>query len=234
MIRPNRSTLKNLSDGDALLEEDPERQSRIAANLAKLDAAAPTVRNPPLQWKGYAWRTFDTVRGVIIKGTNSDAGAPKEPKRESPVALGALPESVASTDQLSILIKQGIKQRQWCRVIFPLTLMAVVTAVLLILGFSYAYGRFFAKDPCEVSETTKKWLLEHPRTSSKLDPNWKPSPSGIPKIIHQQWKTKDIPAGPYTTWHNEHLKLYPLVFSFVFYVYWLRLMFCVCVCVCVG
>ena len=65
--------------------------------------------------------------------------------------------------------------------------------------------RVFAS--CEVAESVSAFLKAHPRTGSKLDASWRPGP--LPKIIHQQWKTKDIPAGPYTTWHNKHLELYP-------------------------
>jgi len=60
---------------------------------------------------------------------------------------------------------------------------------------------------CEVAESVSVFLKTHPRTGSKLDASWHPGP--LPKIIHQQWKTKDIPPGPYTTWHNKHLELYP-------------------------
>lgn len=37
-------------------------------------------------------------------------------------------------------------------------------------------------------------------------PDFKPV---VPKIIHQQWKTTEIPAGPYTKWNLKWKELYP-------------------------
>ena len=157
MIRPNRSTIKSLSEqgAEGAEADDAERQSRIASNLAKLNESTPAMaRNTPLQWKGYAWRTFDTVRG-IIKGNPADvAGADKRPLVSAGAeAAGAstlagaqaLPAAVAHGFKHSVL--QGFKQRQWCRVILPLALAAAVAAICLVLAFSFAFGRFFARDP---------------------------------------------------------------------------------------
>jgi len=153
MIRPNRSTIKSLSEqgAEGAEADDAERQSRIASNLAKLNESTPAMaRNPPLQWKGYAWRTFDTVRG-IIKGNPADgAGGDKRPlvgaeSTGAPAGAQALPAVVAHGCKHTV--QQGFKQRQWCRVILPLALAAAVAAVCLVLAFSYAFGRFFARDP---------------------------------------------------------------------------------------
>jgi hypothetical protein len=203
MIQRNRSVAKGF---DAADEEDQDRASRIAANLAKLDASAPAVRAPPLQWKGYAWRTFDTVRGAL-KGSQEEK---KEllASGDAPAGPSSAPSGGSAVAALPAVIVQGFRQRQWCRVILPLALLAAIVAVLFVLSFSYAYGRFFARDPCEVAQSTKLWLAEHPRPRSKLDALFDPA-KGLPKIVHQQWKTPDIPVGPYTLWHNKFLEQYP-------------------------
>lgn len=176
-----------LSDGsNASAAAGQDKSSRIAANLAKLDAA-PTFMRAPLQWKGYGWR--------FARVFNDSAAAPSD-------GIG-LPTSEGSETWKQWAVN-GVKRRS-CKIIFILLLVAVIVGVNAVLAFSAFYGWVNSKDPCIVSVETQHKLRAFPRKSN-LVPDFVPV---FPKIIHQQWKTDKVPEGIYMKWHLKFKELFP-------------------------
>jgi len=166
-----------------------DKASRIAANLAKLDAA-PSFMRAPLQWKGYGWRfarAFDNSGGASVAAGDGLGSAG---------AIGS-----ETWQQWAV---NGVKRRS-CKVIFVLVLVAAIVIVSAILAFSAFYGWVTSRDPCVVSVETMHKLKAFPR-KSHLVPDFVPV---LPKIIHQQWKNTSIPNGFYKDWHLKFKKLYP-------------------------
>jgi hypothetical protein len=251
------------------------RANRVAMNLAKLDATASLLPRTPLQWKGYAWRTFDQVRGALMSrgrvsskshgldshngdvengmgNNNNDSKLGNDVGRSGPELLSngnnnnnngrngngsggggvtIIPSLLSMKDDNSlgnkltggtdnannnssgILKSRALQFKQWatngvkrrsCKVISLLIIMFLIVGVCLVLGFSAWFGWVFAQDPCVVSKQRINYLAMHPRVS-RAQPDFVPV---VPKIIHQQWKTTEIPEGKYTLWRSKFKKLF--------------------------
>jgi hypothetical protein len=89
-------------------------------------------------------------------------------------------------------------------------LLCIALAVLVVLDVLYLmYAWLTFGDPCKVAKETRLALANNPR-----DLKGQPAPGfdvakGLPKIIHQQWKSKDIPSGEYSEYHARFKELFP-------------------------
>ena len=206
VVQRNRSTLKNGDDVEAVPAtgandmtnpnggpEKADKASRIAANLARLDAA-PSLMRAPLQWKGYGWR--------FARAFNTDGGSSPN--------VAATDATIGSTDGSGCVenwkqwASSGIKRRS-CKVLCILVVVVAIVGVSAALAFSAAFGWVYSRDPCVVSVETMHKLRAFPR-KSHLVPDYVPV---LPKIIHQQWKTTEIPEGVYSKWSAKFKELFP-------------------------
>lgn len=77
-----------------------------------------------------------------------------------------------------------IAMRNWCTRGIALVLLGVVAMFI----FSSTYGWMFTVEPCDMAARTLKVMGKSNRHISG-------KPAEFPKVIHQQWKTDEIPAG---------------------------------------
>jgi len=209
IVQRNRSTAKGLNeqlDAEAAVPLGPsgtapgadpqaDKASRIAANLAKLNAE-PSMMRAPLQWKGYGWRFARMFNNAPAQSAGVSGG--------SDTGMGNGLGEDAAPETWKQWAKDGIKRRS-CKVLFVLALVTVVCVLCLVLSFSAVYGWINSRDPCVVSVDTAHKLKAFPR-KSHLTPDYKPV---LPKIIHQQWKNKNIPEGVYSKWNAKFKELFP-------------------------
>jgi hypothetical protein len=228
VIQRNRSTLKNLSEDVELnannnnnvgndnigqsssaivsqqqqAPQDNNKASRIAANLAKLDAS-PSLIRAPLTLKGYGWRAVRALQeaSVGVSASNNVGGINGG---NNSIGLGNSDLVSDGKESWKEWAASGIRRRS-CKVMITLALVAAIVGVCAVLAFSAVYGWIFSRDPCVVSVDTMHKLRAFPR-KSHLVPDFVPV---LPKIIHQQWKTKNIPEGVYTKWHLKFKELFP-------------------------
>lgn len=201
VIQRSRSTAK-VNEGD--VETYPEvpaagvngngqsgdKTSRIAANLARLDAA-PSLIRAPLQWKGYGWRFTRAFNDPLVSNGSS-----------SGETFAAAQEGSDETwKQWAI---SGVKRRS-IKVILIVLIFTAIVVLSAVMAFASFYALIVSRDPCVVAVETMQRLNEHPRKSA-LVPTFVPK---LPKIIHQQWKTDKIPDGVYSKWNAQFKELYP-------------------------
>jgi mannosyltransferase OCH1-like enzyme len=85
---------------------------------------------------------------------------------------------------------------------------------MAVLAFLFAYSYFYSwlntTDPCLVAalNSPEKIAQFQTRGTNIKGPSLEYY-APLPKIIHQQWKTAEIPKGKYTEWRQAWLDLYP-------------------------
>jgi len=85
--------------------------------------------------------------------------------------------------------QKGNSKRPRCK----MYLIALLSVVLLYMGFTMLYAITHTADPCDVGAAMKIAS----RQPSTRNSNWR---EGIPKIIHQQWKGTTIQNEKYNEW----------------------------------
>lgn len=136
-----------------------------------------------------------------------------------------------ASSQSKLIRSQPLLQKRFscsskCRIYTSMVLAGAIAVLILVLGFSRTYGALHAADPCMVAVSAKQVLssvstpvtipthdlpkeikeLRMPRNRGEF-PGEKIE---FPKIIHQQWKTKDIPEGTlFADFHAKWKELYP-------------------------
>jgi Glycosyltransferase sugar-binding region containing DXD motif len=104
-----------------------------------------------------------------------------------------------------LLTARGIKATTILKVICCLLLIPVgLVALLILLDVLYlTHEAVTFGDPCKIAAEVRSKLASSPRKGLTT----KPPP--LPKIIHQQWKTEDVPPGLFTRVRSEWKRLYP-------------------------
>eukprot|EP00516_Mucochytrium_quahogii_P012149 CAMPEP_0203805676 /NCGR_PEP_ID=MMETSP0100_2-20121128/14375_1 /ASSEMBLY_ACC=CAM_ASM_000210 /TAXON_ID=96639 /ORGANISM=" , Strain NY0313808BC1" /LENGTH=371 /DNA_ID=CAMNT_0050714237 /DNA_START=398 /DNA_END=1510 /DNA_ORIENTATION=+ len=109
------------------------------------------------------------------------------------------------------LVKQ--QQKTWtccgsaklCKLLIFLAMAGIVYIV-----FTIFYTAMNTRDPCVVADENLAFVNSrspNERNPKTLPKGWK---AEVPKIIHQQWKKKDLPKGSkYNKWHDQWRKLFP-------------------------
>jgi mannosyltransferase OCH1-like enzyme len=85
-------------------------------------------------------------------------------------------------------------------------------AVAFFFSYSYCFSWLNTVDPCLVAnlfapEKIAKLQQRRRRQDNESSASYYGEP--LPKIIHQQWKTLQIPKGKYTEWRQAWLDLFP-------------------------
>lgn len=164
-----------------------DKASRIAANLARLDAA-PALMRPTQLWKGYSWR---------FARNSGDGAGQVAPSDGATGASDVLPETWREWTSA------GFRRRS-CYVMTVVSCSGLFAALCCVLALSTLYAWAVSRDPCLVQQEMAHELKQFPRKSN-MAPDYKPV---LPKIIHQQWKTEEIPE-TYKEWHQDFRRLYP-------------------------
>lgn len=84
------------------------------------------------------------------------------------------------------------------KILFGTLATLVVFDVFYLQFQAWTFG-----EPCQIAQDIKQNLASSPRQR-----NGETAPP-LPKIIHQQWKTENIPVGVFTEYHAQWKKLFP-------------------------
>jgi len=79
------------------------------------------------------------------------------------------------------------------------TLLALLSVLLLSTLAAAQVMKLIANDPCVVMREAAQSLAEGNEVAE----------TPLPKIIHQQWKTEQVPGGEFKKWHEEFKRLFP-------------------------
>jgi Glycosyltransferase sugar-binding region containing DXD motif len=104
-----------------------------------------------------------------------------------------------------LLTARGIKATTIIKFFCTLLLIPVgLVALVILLDVLYlAREAVNFGDPCKIAAEVRSKFGSSPRKGLAAQP------APLPKIIHQQWKTEDIPPGLFTRVRSEWKRLYP-------------------------
>ena len=128
------------------------------------------------------------------------------PERTGSTAENAQgPKALASLFKRWLLTTVGVAATNNFKFVFRLSLIpAGLVAALLFLDVIYLTREYMNfGDPCKIAAEARLKLASSTRKGLTT------IPSPLPKIIHQQWKTEDIPPGLFTRVRSEWKRLYP-------------------------
>mmetsp|Transcript_22231 Transcript_22231/g.27270 ORF Transcript_22231/g.27270 Transcript_22231/m.27270 type:complete len:389 (+) Transcript_22231:136-1302(+) len=83
-----------------------------------------------------------------------------------------------------------------------------IVVVISYLGAIHLYNTSSIRDPCLVANNSLQFLKQMNAHVLSTDTTSGSQESGVPKIIHQQWKDENIPD-KFMQWRNKWLKLFP-------------------------
>jgi hypothetical protein len=128
------------------------------------------------------------------------------PERKGDTAKnGHGPKGFPLLFKLWLLTTSGVTSTTFVKFGFrSLVMPAGLVAGLLFLDAMYlTHESMNFGDPCKIAADVRSRLASSTRKGLTT------TPSPLPKIIHQQWKTEDIPPGLFTRIRSEWKRLYP-------------------------